>query len=781
MEHGRSVSRTSGKRPLCFLAMSPFLPTVLSLLMFLVIVGWNDSVADAFQYPMPGRLNHNRRSSRVSIPLQACSSSTRPPKRKAPNRSKLRSGAVQTRRSSQPELVEAKVSAALASMRATWSSYKEHDNNTTVLDMLLFFPTVRECNAALAAFGDDGELLRALRLFGKMRKAAALQQVILSQTDLSWPVPTPTLVTYSTLMSRAVRASKPRVALRLWKLKDPHLAADVRAANILMNCFAKLADVKAAQNLLEQLCTGSGPDVPALEPNLVTFNTLLDGCQKAGDLDAALQAKEALEQAGLRPDQRTYTSLIATVARQPSKSAGQNDPTTAFMLLQEMRDKNIRPNGMTYSALIDVCGRCKRSDLALKGLRMLLRQKAQEQEELPKPRHDSKTSPPLAKPYTLQNEVGAWTAAINACGKVGRLDTAIKLFYAMPNFGVDPNEITCGCLTDSLLRAGRTAEMLDVLRYMKQHNIVPSEVMYTSLMTRAERLVQTENQRQPSSRRRHHVVAEEDSAAPATDEAGDTTAIEVYTALMKSLVDGNRQAEDSNTLLLKVFLVFQEMKTAGAQADVACYNALLKACARAGDVRHAENVLCQMQVAGLDPNDSSWREMIRTAGKLQRSDLAESFWKMGLAYSSNQVKLVVDEPRTQRWKPSIESLAALVSVYLRQASQRGLDASEKQRQLERVAKLYEDALYGNFDMGMHRIDLNQLLDSQQTMMLILQCLVKLEGLHCYGDDVKRQDELRSMAASILKLDCFGGVEYQRLAWASYQAIEKAKSWAAMTR
>jgi hypothetical protein len=27
----------------------------------------------------------------------------------------------------------------------------------------------------------------------------------------------------------------------------------------------------------------------------------------------------------------------------------------------------IRPNGMTYCALIDVCSRCRRSDLALKG------------------------------------------------------------------------------------------------------------------------------------------------------------------------------------------------------------------------------------------------------------------------------------------------------------------------------------------------------------------------------------------------------------------------------
>jgi hypothetical protein len=44
----------------------------------------------------------------------------------------------------------------------------------------------------------------------------------------------------------------------------------------------------------------------------------------------------------------------------------------------------------------------------------------------------------------------------------------------------------------------------------------------------------------------------------------------------------------------------------------------------------------------------------------------------------------------------------------------GIDSSEQ------VVTLYENALYGNHVMGMHRADLNQLLDSQRKMMLILQ-------------------------------------------------------------
>ena len=82
----------------------------------------------------------------------------------------------------------------------------------------------------------------------------------------------------------------------------------------------------------------------------------------------------------LKPDARTFTSLISTVARRDTRTSGAKDPDLAFTFFDEMTNVyNIKPNGMTYCALIDVCGRCRRSDLALKGLRMMLREKAKRQ------------------------------------------------------------------------------------------------------------------------------------------------------------------------------------------------------------------------------------------------------------------------------------------------------------------------------------------------------------------------------------------------------------------
>ena len=653
---------------------------------------------------------------------------------------------------------------------ATHSQSSNNNNKKRAV----FFPSVRDCNSALAQFGDKGDLSRALRLFGKMRKAALLQQRH-GLTVTMWP----TLVTYSALMSRSNRLSQSRVSLRLYRLlRADRIPADTKACNILMNSYVRLKQLDMAQCLLQQMKQQPAAiDVllvkndktahtwlPALQPNLVTFNTFLDGCSKVGDLDTALLVKQEMEASNITADAWTYTSLISTTTTRnqntyPASShrsqvlSGRSyqDPSVAFELLQEMKQRGIQPNGMTYSALIDAAGKCCRSDWALQGLRIMLQDKKTYNQTI------------------LSNEVGAWTAAINACGKARRLETAVKLFYAMPSFGVEPNSVTCGCLTDSLLRSGRTAETLGVLRYMKTNGIVPSEVMYTSLITRAERLVDFENK---GTRRQSW---RDDPAEP---EHGETKAIEVYTELIKSLVHttgeekrfktlDSKQENDSNTLLLKVFLVFQEMKATGAVPDLACFNAVLRACARAGDLTRAEQVLDQIHAAGLIPDDITWRQILLTAGKTGQSDTALSIWKRGLGF---KIKSRVVDERPIFWTPSVESFSLLLTSHLYEAS----TVEEKKTKAHlfgRAVSLYEKLLMADESMGMDRMNLDQVLESRRVMLLVLQALVGLVEL---TDDANDRIDLCKMTNAIIQLDCLQNATH--MGRNAAQALEKAKLW-----
>jgi pentatricopeptide repeat protein len=709
---------------------------------------------------------------------------------------------------------------------------RETDYRSSRSIAALRFPSVRDCNAALATFGDGGELLRALRLFMKMRKAASL-----AQGKLRWPVPSPTLVTYSTIMSRANRMGKPKVALRMWKLmqqspefvrvaggdtRSNDIVPDIKAANILMNSFAKLSDIASAQDLLNQMLHGNGTDVPRLEPNRITYNTLMDACHKAGDLDAALHTLAQLNESGITPDAWTYTSLIATVARKPSTAAGANDPSLAFTFLDEMKQRNIQPNGMTYSALIDACGRCRRHDLALQGLRLMLREKAVEQRALTQQQEyalqkqtmkASKGNPKSSykgKPenYSLSNEVGAWTAAINALGKEGRFTAAMRLFFAMPNFGVKPNTVTCGCLTDSLLKHGRTADTLKILRYMEENGIAPSEVMYTSLMSSAGSLAQQELNPNESllQYKKETYAADNSREMTSTTFAPSCSAIEVYTLLMKSLTEdrvdsinppskselgssrGGETQDSKAHALMKVFLVFQEMKEAGAQADLACYNTLLRACARAGDVSRAQNVLKQMEEDALEPNDTSWRQLIRAAGNAKRHDIVLSTWKLAVRYSydiKGRLGSSSSQIHSSYWVPTTDTFSSMISALLRSAAEPGLPPLKTQRLYQWIVEMYKRILSGNKDeqLGMHRVDKVKLFEDHRAMLLILEAIVSLDqlltavGVSDPSATNTEKSQLRHLAAHILELGAVRNVKQkQRLSRGAFRSLCVAQSW-----
>ena len=482
----------------------------------------------------------------------------------------------------------------------------------------------------------------------------------------------------------------------------------------------------------------------------------------------------------IRPDARTYTSLISTVARRSTRASGASDPDLAFSLLDDMiNTSGIQPNGMTYCALIDVCGRCNRSDLALKGLRMMMRQKAKIQ--------STRIDVPGDKMHqVLANEVGAWTAAINACGKAGRIDTAIKLFHTMEKFGVKPNTITCGCLTDCLMKSQNEnylSETLKVLRYMKEENMVPSEVMYTSLIDRATILATMENERRGElvlpdfgdgmSRPLNNFNSSHE------DEKESTTALDVYTELILSLTTSkNRGSDESNAPLVKVFLVFQEMKASGANPDVTCYNALLRACARAGDVIRQQDILLKLQLDGLIPNDKTWKEMLRGGAMAGRSDLVEEIWKDALVF---KVDGQGERYLHKKWVPDIDAFDSLITSYLRHASTSNIDG--KRRLLEKCIIVYLDIIgERSNDKELHHIDSVKLQGSPRSILLVLIASVSLEDvLHQRSDVIEdtnfSQQQVREIATGISRLGCLQGRLPKSLIDVNpSEFFRKARSW-----
>mmetsp|Transcript_11081 Transcript_11081/g.16755 ORF Transcript_11081/g.16755 Transcript_11081/m.16755 type:complete len:943 (+) Transcript_11081:245-3073(+) len=820
--------------------------------------------------PGPGK---NRRTTHRSIQIKK--QKWRNNNNKSPSSS--RSPKEIQRRLQNAKDVEDRLSNGLERTRELIRSSRSRSNdngNDSEIDgenHIISFPSVRECNSALAIMGDTDDFKRALRLFSQMRKSQMIVSLYNASHDNGgkdgsnnsissnnsgirsrmylYP-PSPTLVTYSTLMSRAVKLGKERVALRLWRLmilqeqfftninfntdndstesnsSDPSatiatttttssiskpsilgapIVPDIKAVNILMNVFAKMADHESATLLMEQLYTGNVQRyyddtsslslssstssfsssliqvVPKLKPNIVTYNTLIDACHRAGDLDAGLDALSHMKaNTNLKPDARTYTSLISTVARRDTRTSGAKDPDLAFTLFDEMvNEYKIKPNGVTYCALIDVCGRCGRSDLALKGLRMMLREKAKRERRPMKlhQRHFNNRRHHHQKQQqryqnqnlgkysnNLEQEVGAWSAAINACGKAKRLDTAIRLFHSMSSkFGVKPNIITCGCLMDCLLKSGQSnylEEALNVLIYMKEEGIEPSEVMYTSLITSAGNLAQIEN------KKRGELVLTDfgdrtqiGGGSSKTEGDGRMKALDVYESLLVSLTSPSKsqpKATDASNNLVKAFLVFQEMKATGADPDIACYNALLRACAMSGDIPKLRDVMRRIEADGLTPNDTTWKEFLRGAAKARESSVAEEIWNTALTYKNDDMD---DSYTSMKWVPSAESFVALIASYFLEAA----DETSQEMQSNLYGKIVEAYLgvaEGDKEKGLHHIDMDLLQENRRGMSIILKAVTFLLRYDFADNEDMSEDynmyeyKLRNILNDIRSLECF---------------------------
>jgi pentatricopeptide repeat protein len=220
------------------------------------------------------------------------------------------------------------------------------------------------------------------------------------------------------------------------------------------------------------------------------------------------------------------------------------------------------------------------------------------------------------------------------------------------------------------------------------------------------------------------------------------------------------------------------MKAVGVEPDLASYNALLKSCADAGDVNRASEVLNQIrETEELEPNDKTWREVIRAAGKAGRVDIALSSWKAAV----EDIGQNEEKPGARKRKMSIDSLGALLAALVRCAGDDKIDKHTRLRLYQLVVKIYESAMSGSSFLGMNLVEKEKIVQNTKVMVTFLQAVVSLERyLMRSEDDNGKMDpqQLRQLATSIATSDCFeDGLPHYLQRNPSYAtAFKVSRSW-----
>merc|ERR1719482_2527517 len=102
-----------------------------------------------------------------------------------------------------------------------------------------------------------------------------------------------------------------------------------------------------ASALLDEMKTSE------VEPDVVTYSTIIKGFCHAGSLDKALEILKEMKSDGkFSPDEVMYNSLLDGCAREQR-------PDEALRLLDDMRKTGIPPSNYTLSMLVKLMGRCR--------------------------------------------------------------------------------------------------------------------------------------------------------------------------------------------------------------------------------------------------------------------------------------------------------------------------------------------------------------------------------------------------------------------------------------
>lgn len=197
---------------------------------------------------------------------------------------------------------------------------------------------------------------------------------------------------------------------------------------------------------------------------------------------------------GFRHDEKTFTLII-------SKLVSANQFWTAEELLQRMKEEQCN---LTEDIFLSICRGYGRVHRPLDSLRVFQRMK----------RFQCKTSP---KSYVTildilveENQlklalrfykhmrvigVSPTVASLNVlikalCKNSGTIDSALQIFYEMPNRGFIPDSYTYGTLINGLCKWGRIGDARKLFEEMETKGCSPSVITYTSMI---HGLCQSEN------------------------------------------------------------------------------------------------------------------------------------------------------------------------------------------------------------------------------------------------------------------------------------------------
>ncbi|KAI4302861.1 hypothetical protein MLD38_038560 [Melastoma candidum] len=262
----------------------------------------------------------------------------------------------------------------------------------------------------------------------------------------------PDHVSYTTVVSALVKAGSMDQAHQvLAEMVRVGVPASRVTYNILLKGYCKQLQIDKAKELLKHMA-----DVVGIEPDAVSYNTLINGCIMVDDSSGALELFNEMRARGIAPTKISYTTLMKAFAL-----SGQ--PKLAHKVFDEMaNDRRVKLDLVAWNMLVE--GYCKLGlvEEAKKVIRNMT-----EQGFLP----DVATYGSLANGISLARKPGEALLLWNEIKERMRSDdpstTPLK-----------PDMELLDALADICVRAAFFKKALEIVACMEENGISPNKTKY---------------------------------------------------------------------------------------------------------------------------------------------------------------------------------------------------------------------------------------------------------------------------------------------------------------
>ncbi|XP_077213201.1 pentatricopeptide repeat (PPR) superfamily protein [Tasmannia lanceolata] len=381
--------------------------------------------------------------------------------------------------------------------------------------------------------------------------------------------------------------------------------------NTLINGYCKKGEVQCAYELFRDM------KLKGFLPTSISYGTVISGFCKEGNFELVDQLLEDMKSRGLKVNVQIYNNLIDAKCKHHSIAEG-------MLIFKQMLESGCEPDIMTYNTLIS--GSCRDGNV---GQADDLLKEAMERGLLP----NKFSYTPLVHGYYRERDIVrasnlfiemmerghrpdlvTYGVLVHGLVSVGELDDALMIHDKMIERGVLPDAAIYNVLMNGLCKKGRLTASKNLLAEMLNRNVLPDEFVYVTLI---------------DGFTRHGDAGEAKKLFEFMVEKGIEPGVVGYNAMINcyckfgmmndailnvnkmvisnlhpdtvtytTVIDGYVKQNNMNGALR----AFGDMVKRNCKPNIVTYSALINGFCREGDFDRAQEIFREIKSCGLAPN-----------------------------------------------------------------------------------------------------------------------------------------------------------------------------------